>query len=161
MKTINLKKGNKSLRYGKIILRSGAVIVSVVLLSFTVSAQGLWKQLLTYNSFGKTAILMVGSSEAGTQAKMVEAERKSAAPSKMKAFYVEPAADKVLAVESWMTDDAYFGAYNHILEVEQDKPLELESWMTDDDYFSSRYTRVPDEDLKLEPWMTDDRYWRY
>lgn len=161
MKTINFRKGNKDLGFGKIILRSGAVIASVVLLSFTVSAQGLWKQFLTYNSFGKTAILMVNASESSTPAKRPEEARKPAAAFVPGAFYVEPAADKILAVENWMTDDAYFGAYNHILEVEKDKTLEIESWMTDDRYFSSRYSKDQDEDLKLEPWMIDTHYWRY
>lgn len=161
MKTIRFKKGNKSVRFGKVLLRSGAVIVSVVLLSFTVSAQGLWKQFLTYNSFGKTAILMVHASETGTKAATIETDRKAPSPSETATFRIEPAVDHTLEVEAWMTDDVYFGAYNHLLEVEQDKPLEIEPWMTNDDYFSSRFTRGKDRELEIEAWMIDDRYWRY
>jgi len=161
MKTINFKKGNKSIQLGKILLRSGAVIVSVILLSFTVSAQGLWKQLLTYNSFGKTAILMVNASETGTKAETIETGRKAPAPSETVTFRIERAVDKTLEIEDWMTDDIYFGAYNHLLNIEQDKPLEIEPWMTNDNYFSSRFTREKDRELEIEAWMIDDRYWRY
>lgn len=161
MKTINFKKGNKSSRFGRIFLRSGAVIVSVILLSFTVSAQGLWKQLLTYNSFGKTAILMVNASEAGAKDETMKSEHKAPAPSETATFRIESAVDKTLEVETWMTDDFYFGVYNHLLDVEQDKPLEIEPWMTNDSYFSSRFTREKEPELEIEAWMIDDRYWRY
>ena len=161
MKTINLKRKNKSIRFGKVLLRSGAVIVSVVLLSFTVSAQGLWKQLLTYNSFGKTAILMVNASEANTKTKAIGAGNEAPAPSETTNFRVEPVMDKTLEVEDWMTDDVYFGAYNYLLDVEHDKLLELEPWMMNDDYFSSRFARDKDSELKIEAWMIDNRYWKY
>jgi len=161
MKTINFKKENRSIRFENVLLRSGAVIVSVVLLSFTVSAQGLWKQILTYNSFGKTAMLMVNASEASNETEVSDAGRKAPAPSKTISFTIEPAADQLLQVEAWMTDDAYFGAYNHLLRVEQDKPLELEGWMLNDHYFSSRITKDQDKDLNIEAWMLDKRFWRY
>jgi hypothetical protein len=118
MKTINLKKGNKNIRFGKVLLRSGAVIASVILLSFTVSAQELWKQLLTYNSFGKTAILMVTASETNTKTEKIETESKSLAPSETGTFRVEPTVKETLEIEAWMADDIYFGAYNHLLDIE-------------------------------------------
>jgi hypothetical protein len=161
MKTINFKKGNKNIRFGKVLLRSGAVIASVILLSFTVSAQGLWKQFLTYNSFGKTAILMVNASDTNTKTEKIETESNSPAPSETATFRVEPAVEEALEVEPWMTNDMYFGAYNHFLKIEQDKPLEVEPWMTNDDYFSSRFTNKKDRELEIEAWMIDDRYWRY
>ena len=46
----------------KAILRSGAVVVSFVLISLTVSAQDFWKRLLTNSSFNEIAIAMVETS---------------------------------------------------------------------------------------------------
>ena len=46
----------------KAILRSGAVVISFVLISFTVSAQEFWKKLLTNSSFNEIALAMVETS---------------------------------------------------------------------------------------------------
>ncbi len=161
MKTSSLKKGNRRDRMGQVLLRSGAVIFSVVLLSFTVSAQGLWKQLLAYNSFGKMAILMVRTSEAGSGTEKIKTARIVSAPSETAAFRLEPASDRNLEVEPWMTDDLYFGAYNRIFEVEKDKPLDIELWMVDSQYFAGSPESDKDRALQIESWMVDDRYWRY
>ncbi|WP_299584754.1 hypothetical protein, partial [uncultured Sunxiuqinia sp.] len=59
MKTQETNTGNNNNQSEKVLLRSAAVIISFVLISFTVSAQGFWKQLLTNNSFGQVALLMV------------------------------------------------------------------------------------------------------
>ena len=160
MKTQNNKTENRNNQLEKVLLRSAAVIVSFVLISFTVSAQGFWKQLLTNNSFGKMAQLMVEDSNvdfsadasAATNAGLVEAENSY--------FYFDQAVDKPLEVEEWMTDDAYFGAFNHIFEPVVEKSLELENWMMDEDHFNSRYAVVQDKPLEIEDWMTNDSHWK-
>jgi len=159
MKTIKLKNGNRNLQVEKVVLRSGAILISVVLLSFTVSAQGLWKQLLTYNSFGKMAMLMVSESEDGATGLSDQAGTKALPAAKMSSFYDTPASDGSLDLESWMTDDSYFGAYNHLFDVVVDNPLGLEGWMLNDAYFCSRIRPEADKKLELETWMNDDNYW--
>jgi len=44
-----------------------AIVISLVLISFTVSAQGFWKQLLVNNTYGKMAELMVEQKNADDQ----------------------------------------------------------------------------------------------
>ena len=44
-----------------------AIIISLVLISFTVSAQGFWKHLLVNNTYGKMAELMVEQKNADDQ----------------------------------------------------------------------------------------------
>jgi len=44
-----------------------AIVLSLVLISFTVSAQGFWKQILTNNTYGKMAELMVEQKNAEDQ----------------------------------------------------------------------------------------------
>ncbi len=157
MKTQNTNTKNSNNQVERVILRSAAVIISFVLISFTVSAQGFWKHLLTNNSFGKVALLMVEESAAA------DVSTESALPSKAGglAFYFEQATDKALEIESWMTDDAYFGAYTHLAVPEAEASLELEEWMKDENYFSNQLTvEEQEEELELEAWMTDRSYWR-
>ena len=47
----------------KTILRSGAVIISFVLITFTVSAQEFWKKLIELSSFNDIAIAMIETSD--------------------------------------------------------------------------------------------------
>ncbi|KOH43315.1 hypothetical protein [Sunxiuqinia dokdonensis] len=157
MKTQNTKTGNNNNQVEKVILRSAAVIISFVLISFTVSAQGFWKQLLTNNSFGKVALLMVEESVTAD----VATERALPAESAGLSFYFEQASDEALEIESWMTDDAYFGAYTNMAVPEVEADLELEEWMKDESYFSNKLTvEEKEKELELEAWMTDASYWR-
>ncbi|MDD4190446.1 MAG: hypothetical protein PHI28_03895 [Mangrovibacterium sp.] len=161
MKTINFKEKSRSDRMRNILLRSGAVVIIVILLGFTVSAQGLWKQILMFNSYGKMAVLMVRGSETGSRGEKVASGSDNPASSGTVTFQIEPALDEGPGIGAWMTDDDYFGAYNGLFEDEPDKPLELEPWMTDDRYFTSRFATDQDSALAIEVWMIDDRYWRY
>lgn len=154
MKTQNNTTGNKNNSLEKVMLRSAAVIISFVLISFTVSAQGFWRQLLTNNSFSKVAMVMVEESNANAEV--------SPAPANVESefFYVEPAIDKPLDLEGWMTDDAYFGAFNNIFKPETEKSLEIEDWMKDENHFAIKYAVQKDQDLPIEAWMTDNAHWR-
>lgn len=157
MKTQNTNTGNTNNEVERVILRSVAVIISFVLISFTVSAQGFWRELLTNNSFGKVALLMVEEST------VAEASSESTLPSESagSVFYIEQATDEALEIESWMTDDVYFGAYTHLAVPEAEASLELEEWMKDENYFSNQLTvEEQEEELELEAWMTDGSYWR-
>lgn len=146
---MNNNQENRSNQVRQSLLRGAAVVVSVVLLSFTVSAQGVWKQLLSLSSFGEMAMLMVTET--------VVSEEPAATESV--ALNFETASDNTLEVESWMTDDVYFGAYNNLFEAATDQPLNVESWMTDGAYFGNRVIAEKDAELNLESWMTDSYYW--
>jgi hypothetical protein len=65
-KTSNVQKTeNKQIK--KTISKAFAIVVSLVLISFTVSAQGFWKQILVNNTYGKMAELMVEQKNADDQ----------------------------------------------------------------------------------------------
>jgi len=155
-----MKTKNRNNRTKKSFLRGAAVIVSFVLISFTVSAQGFWKQLLINNSFGKMAMLMVEEPEAELMASASETPKSIQSNSESSNFYLEPASDKSLELEDWMTNDFYFGAFNHILDPAVENNLELEDWMKDESHFSNQFAVDQDKDLKLEAWMTENKYWR-
>ncbi|MGQ7871458.1 hypothetical protein [Sunxiuqinia sp. sy24] len=156
MKTQETNTGNNNNQAERVLLRSAAVIISFVLISFTVSAQGFWKQLLTNNSFGQVALLMVeetGAAEVATELSVPAAAESST-------FYFAEAMESELEVEAWMTDDVYFGAYTHLAVPATEPGLELESWMMDEGYFNSHLMDTDEEkELELEAWMTDNDYW--
>ena len=159
MKTQNRKQENRNNQIQKVLLRSAAVIISFVLISFTVSAQGFWKQILTNNSFGEIAMLMVQESEADYTADARNAHSELPANAESATFFMEPAAEEALELESWMTDDAYFGSLNAALQPESEPALELEDWMKDTDHFNNYNSLDTDKSLNIEGWMVDDKYW--
>lgn len=148
MKTRNNTTGHRNNQLSGVLLRAAAVLASVVLLSFTVSAQDLWKELLSYNSFGKMALILVDESNANEATELPTTGNTAA-------FSINEETDSPLTVESWMTNDEYFGASNIFNQVAQDEKLEIENWMTEADYFTSRYAKELDEELPVEAWMCD------
>jgi hypothetical protein len=81
----------------KTILRSAAVIVSFVLISFTVSAQDFWKRLLEYSSFGNIATAMADAPEINET---------SIAPTEYpKVIYFENEVEAELELEDWMLSE--------------------------------------------------------
>lgn len=152
MKTKNLKLGNRSHNLWNVFLRGAAVVASVILLSFTVSAQELWKQILTYNSFGKMAIVMVNETESGTNETKVPTSLEVATVS------FEDVYDGNLTLEPWMSDDELFETAGSLFQVEKEKPLELEEWMSNEACFNC-IPPVKEEELKIEAWMTDENCW--
>ncbi len=156
MKTQNTKQTDKNNQIQKVLLRSAAVIISFVLISFTVSAQGFWKQLLTNNSFGEMAMLMVQESEADYAADASGTNNELPADTY---FYIEQATDESLELENWMTNDVYFGALNEALQPASEPALELENWMKSDAHFTNYSTHDMDKSLEIEGWMVDDEYW--
>lgn len=128
----------------KAVLRSGAVIVSLVLISYTVSAQEFWKRLLLDSSFGDIALAMT------------EVSGNDAAAAKGNVSFVEFATELEpgLHLESWMTDDSKFTPVSYSIETATDAQLELESWMMDERKFEPA-----EKALELEDWMTSDAVW--
>ncbi len=154
MKTIETKKTEKAMKtktnFRKAAMRSVAVIVSFVLVSFTVSAQEFWKKVLTQSSFNEIAIAMVETSS----------KEKVPANSKNEAsnwYYFDKAFDPALELEGWMTSENYFETTVFSLENEVENSLIVEDWMLNENLFYSY--EAQEEPLKLESWMTSADFW--
>jgi len=130
----------------KAILRSAAVVVSFVLISFTVNAQDFWKRLLENSSFNDIAIAMVD-----TPAK-TETTTES-----LKAMNFETEKESQLEVEAWMTDYSNFDINLFQYEEETEAGLGFESWMLDENLFQDE--EDGEEALELEAWMTSNKFW--
>ena len=133
----------------KTILRGAAVLVSFVLISYTVSAHEFWTKLITNSSFNEIAIAMVDAS--GKTKKAANTEVQNSATNLNEVY--EPA----LKLEYWMTSDIYFGN-STIQEIEEtETELQLESWMFNENLFKG--ASEVEQPLKLENWMTSDKFW--
>ena len=133
----------------KTVLRTAAVIVSFVLISFTVAAQDFWKTVLTNSSFNQIALAMA------------ETPKKSEAPTPASKnttanYYLENAYDEELVVEDWMTDNKYFSPIFE-LQVEEESDLKVEDWMMNTSLFVD--ADATDSPLVLEKWMTSSEVW--
>ena len=171
----------------KAIFKSLAVVISLVLISFTVNAQDFWKALLENSSFNEIAMFMVESNHASNNSAnaaadlynanainaYMETETEEALELKdwmtnenyfvPATFSVEEEAENPMELENWMTSDSYFGSFNYYDEVETEQPLELEGWMSNENYFSANTLTIENETerpLNLENWMVDNKYWR-
>ncbi|HZH72471.1 MAG TPA: hypothetical protein VFD91_08270 [Mariniphaga sp.] len=133
--------------FKKTAIRSGAVVVSFVLISFTVSAQGFWKKLLTNSSFNEIAIAMIEQPEG------VNASGTSAAGSTSWNTF-DLAFDPALELEGWMSDEDYFYS-SEFQSVEASAELNFkESEMAKFDLQAD-----VNESLKIESWMLQENYW--
>ncbi|WP_346855880.1 hypothetical protein [uncultured Draconibacterium sp.] len=130
----------------KAILRSAAVIVSFVLISFTVSAQNFWKRLLENSSFNDIAIAMVDAPA-----------KTNTTTESLKAINYNTEIEPQLEVEAWMTDYSNFDVNLYSYEEETDAELGLESWMLNEDLFQA--DEEEEDALELEAWMTSSAVW--
>ena len=133
----------------KAILKSLAVVVSFVLISFTVSAQGFWTSILENTSFNEIALAMVETSSetttSGADANFAE--------------LLETEAEDALELEDWMVNEANFTTSFSIKE-ETESPLEMEDWMIDANYFTETTLSLEietEEALEIEDWMIEDK----
>jgi hypothetical protein len=134
----------------KTVLRTGAVVASFVLISFTVAAQDFWKTLLTNSSFNQIALAMVeGSKKANKGAS--DAETKKAT------YIYENEYDAKLHVEDWMTNSVYFKPIV-LQKIEKENELQLEDWMKNEKLFATLHES--EGPLKLEKWMTNSKVWK-
>ncbi len=133
----------------KTVLRSGAVIISFVLISFTVSAQDFWMKLLTNSSFNEIAIAMVETSKS----KELPANPSKNYSDLNNSYIYEP----VLKLENWMTSENYFNHSASFFANEADSPLEFENWMISESKFDVQKNQV--QPLELEAWMISDSFW--
>ncbi|MBV5315518.1 MAG: hypothetical protein JZU47_19615 [Prolixibacteraceae bacterium] len=159
MKTTNNAQKTVNGQMKMMVLRGAAVIISLVLISWTVSAQDFWKELLTNNTYGKIAMLMIEqdnetkSADAAIEA--IEAELTIRANHSTEALVLEVEAEKELEIESWMTDESNFSASTNFFAVEAEEALIREDWMTNDVYFTS-LTADAEPALEMETWMLQE-----
>jgi hypothetical protein len=132
----------------KTVLRTGAVVASFVLISFTVAAQDFWKTLLTNSSFNQIALAMVEGS------KKTESKPDAAKPSTTNYFY-ENDHEGNLIVEDWMKNNVYFNPV--VVQIEKENHLQFEDWMKNEKLFAiASETEKP---LAIESWMTSNKVW--
>ena len=133
----------------KAVLRSAAVVVSFVLISFTVSAQTFWKRLLENTGFSDIAIAMAASNEMEDVEEIpVETEAN---------YYFVDELESAMEVEAWMTNDSRFNANQFEYSEATETNLELEDWMINETFFQPL---VDDEAvLDLEAWMVSEKIW--
>ena len=132
----------------KTVLRTGAVIVSFVLISFTVAAQDFWKTLLTNSSFNQIALAMV---ETSRKPEVKTSETKTTTAN----YMYENVKDRQLVVEDWMINNVYF---KPVVFQETESKLKVEDWMKNENLFAvSIETESP---LALENWMINSKAWK-
>jgi hypothetical protein len=130
----------------KAILRSAAVIVSFVLISFTVSAQNFWKRLLENSSFNDIAIAMVDAPA-----------KTNTTTESLKAINYNTEIESKLELEAWMLNYSNFYVKLFQYEEAKDANLGLESWMLNEDLFQADMEE--EGALELEQWMTSSAVW--
>jgi hypothetical protein len=162
MKTTNNVQKTENKKIERPVSKFFAVVLSLVLISLTVSANGFWKQLLTNNTFGKMAVLMVDQENENKEllafVSPATIEHTAEINRPVSAFYIEPAQEKSLEIENWMTDETYFGSTILSYQVEREEPLEIESWMIDNNKFN-KPAADNEPALKIEAWMLDENVW--
>ncbi len=133
----------------KAILKSAAVIVSFVLISFTVNAQGFWKSLLESETFSQMAMAMSAN----------EMENSGSMNTTTLANYSEVETEEALNLEDWMMNEAIFASYYN-LETETEAPMALENWMTNETLFNAPMATMEIETepkLQVENWMVSEK----
>lgn len=139
MKTI--AKTNKENRIQQVVLKTTAVLISLVLLSYNINAQGIWKTVW------EDASLAMETYHAASN-EVIYASNVAAKE-----------AEHAMELESWMINTRHFTAHAE-LKTETENALEIEPWMTNTAYFSATNYAVPEaeETLELEKWMVSDDF---
>ncbi len=132
----------------KTILRSAAVIVSFVLISFTVSAQDFWKRLLENSSFNEIALAMVETSNEMETTESTES---------FDFNLLEQESEQALNLEDWMMDNNFFGVSELEITEISEKDMEIEAWMLNESLFNVGENNK--NEMELESWMTSEKLW--
>ena len=138
----------------KIALKTSALIATIILLSFGVNAQDLWKDMLAMGQFNELAYACVTNYDLDHII--------SKAHSNTDFFIVE--SEDELEVEDWMTKSDCFSPYSFINNVDSENMLEVEDWMINSRCFdiNPNIPRFPNElekRLEVESWMVESKVW--
>lgn len=176
LKTKNSNEMKTKNNIQQTILKSLAVVVSLVIISFTVTAQDYWKSLLKSFDFNEMELAMVDDISIDNREETnayyfeslliketeeaLELERWMIDESNfITLFSIDEESESPLNIEDWMTDEAFFTANSFYIEVETEETLNLENWMTDANYFEPSPIQIMEEadaKLDLEDWMLDE-----
>jgi len=160
----------------KAILKSMAVVFSIILINMTVNAQDFWKSILENASFNEIALAMTesnveassASTDANAFAAYLEVETEEAleledwmvTESNFATFIsIEEESENRMELEDWMTNESFFNTNSMYLEVEAEEALELENWMMEDSNFGNSAFQIIEEtetELELEDWMLNN-----
>ncbi len=158
MKTTNNVQKTENRNSEKSSSKFLAVVASLVLISLTVTANDFWKQLLTNNTYGKMGVLMVDQENESKQPLAFAApemtNNTTEASHGSLVFYIEPAREKNLEIENWMTKETLFTSVDRVAS---EKPLEIEGWMLNDQNFGAGSDTEPA--LEIENWMVNSDFW--
>ena len=146
----------------KATLKISAVIVGIILISFTVRAQDLWQGLISNDNIKTIALAMT---ENPKEHETTSSNKNSDSESYFELF--EESTEESMELESWMTSETFFSSAINLLEEEIEDHMELESWMTNDAVFKLQRTDTKsiieteaEPKLELEEWMTSDNIWK-
>ena len=128
----------------KTVLSTSAVIISLVLISFTVTAQDFWKTVITNSSFNEIPLAMTDTREK-TKSHPVNHE------TWIEKLTPVEEQDPELTVEDWMKESSTIDASGLLTQPETESNLKVEDWMIDENHFGTgSETEMP---LITEPWM--------
>jgi len=133
----------------KTLLSTSAVIISLVLISFTVNAQDFWKMVITNSSFNEIALALADTREK-PKTQMVNTE------TWVEKMMVVEEAEEDLRVETWMKEPANFESQQFLAAPETENRLQVEAWMLDETHFGDVNNEEP---LRIEEWMLNDQLW--
>jgi len=154
-----------------------AVIISLVILSVNVDAQGMWQSFQEMKNADDNEMLLANDArslssenEAGlteTNTYSAYEEQETEATLNLEdwmtnaSFFTVNAmnteTEDALELEDWMVNENYFSQSAFQFETETENALELEDWMVNENYFQA--PKNGDEPLALENWMVADKYW--
>jgi hypothetical protein len=134
----------------KTILSTSAVIVTLVLLSYTVTARDFWKMVLENSSFNQIALAMT---DPRVKAKETRVNNETWMERLAPVQELEPE----MKVEDWMKESGNFEVVNLLPESSVEQPLKIEDWMIDERHFEEAGSR--EEPLTIEPWMISNNVW--
>jgi len=133
----------------KTLLSTSAAIISLVLISFTVTAQDFWKMVITNSSFNQIALALADTREK-PKAREVNTE------TWVEKINVKEEAEEALRVENWMKEPASFESQQIQVAPETENSLQVEAWMLDETHFGDSNNEEP---LRTEEWMLNDKLW--
>lgn len=161
MKTKHNNQKTENRNFRVMVLRTSAVVFSLVLISLTtISAQELIQQFFNTGSYGKMMVADAGNINEFEKADAVmdAVYSELSAKTEAEAFACETETDEVLNIESWMTDENSFSSNVLTVTEETDDALNVEAWMIPTSNFASNSFAVEketDPELRVENWMLD------
>jgi len=143
-----------------ILLKSGTIIISFILISFAVNAQEIREQFLTGKD--NTVIIADAGSDSHSNTGYPAKKMSTVGIKTFNCNFIHEK-DKSLGLEPWMTSEAFLNNFSYQVHYDVDPGLELEDWMTDSRCQENRTINIRterDRELNLENWMVNNNIWK-